>query len=90
MIKLETSLNPRLVNQEEAEQLLRSVSNAAVRQLVEIAYIEVKRRFEELESLPGADFDVLFFMEALKVAFSNIDDVRRILDGEDLASQYDW
>jgi hypothetical protein len=85
-----TDRDPALLFQEEAESFLQSVSDPATKQLLAIAYAEVRRRFEEKKNLPVSDFDLLFFMERMKEFFSKADELRRILSVENLAADWEF
>ena len=80
--------DPVLLYEAEADQFLNSVSDPVIRELMGIAHAEVKHRFQERQGLPSSDFDMLFFLQAVKAFFGKTELLKRILAGEDLAAEY--
>ena len=78
-----------LLRQDEAMKLLKSVEDPITNQLMNMANFEVLRRFLRHEGLPVSDFDLKFFIEAIKDFCSQHDNLRKILDGEDLRAWTD-
>lgn len=86
---MENSNQVILLRQNEAMDLLKSVNNAVTNQLMNMANFEVLKRFMEREGLPTNDFDLRFFMEAMRDFCSQHDTIRKILAGEDLRAWTD-
>jgi len=73
--------NSALINEGEAYTFL-SGENVRTRRLFAIACDEVHRRFDLQTGLPGADFDLLFFVETLSVVFRDQHTLRDIFAGK--------
>jgi hypothetical protein len=80
---------PSMLRGNEAMELLKSVNDPITNQLMNMANFEVLRRFLERDGLPISDFDLRFFMEAMKDFCSQHDTIRKILAGEDLRAWTD-
>ena len=77
-------VKPQLLHEEAAEGFMDRIESSTTRQLIEIPYSEVLRRFSESDRLPSADFDLAFFVEGLFLSCSCQDRIRSILAGGDL------
>lgn len=78
-----TVVQPKLLREQEAQLFVERIENCVTRQLVEIPYREVLRRFTESTRLPKADFDLTFFVEGLFVTYSPHDRIEGYLNGWD-------
>ncbi|HXG06238.1 MAG TPA: hypothetical protein VNI77_02810 [Nitrososphaera sp.] len=78
------SHDANLLRQEEAWELLRSVEDPVVNQLMNRAAFIVTKRFTSENASLAADFDLQFFMEVMRELFTDGEAIRKILDGEDL------
>lgn len=86
---MEDKSYPSMLRGNEAMELLKSVNDPITNQLMNMANFEVLRRFLERDGLPISDFDLRFFMEAMKDFCSQHDTIRKILAGEDLRAWTD-
>lgn len=81
---MQVAVNKQLLRERDAEQFMDRIEVPTTRQLIEIPYGEVLRRFRESVRLPAADFDLAFFVEGLFLSCSCHDRIRSILAGGDL------
>ena len=86
---MENTKEALLLRQDEAMKLLKSVEDPVTNQLMNMANFEVLRRFLHRDGLPVSDFDLRFFIEAMKDFCSQHDNLRKILAGEDLRAWTD-
>lgn len=74
-----------LLRWDEAMRVLEAVDDPITGQLMNMANFEVMKRFQgKDEGLPLADFDLRFFMEVMRDFCSDHDNLRKVLDGQDL------
>ncbi len=69
--------------------LLRSVSDPITNQLMNMANFEILNRFLEGSNLPASDFDLRFFIEAMRDFCGQHENIRKVLAGEDLRAWTD-
>ena len=73
-----------LLRQDEAKQIISSVDDLMVSQLMNLAHFQMVKWYTSSEKPIAGDFDVCFFMEVMREVFSDKETLRRILNGEDL------
>jgi hypothetical protein len=82
--------NIALLRQQEAFERVRLTDDdLALNQLLNRALFHVIKRFQDADTAPISDFDLLFFVEATTDFCSNREVLKRILDGEDLRLMVD-
>ncbi len=79
---------PTLLRYDEAHELLAHIPDKPTKDLLNYSLFFVLKHFWDTGSLPAADFDVRFFLEVLREAFSDHARLIRILRGEDAG--LDW
>lgn len=79
----------RILRWDEAMELLRSVDDLATSQLMNMAVFELVANSDELQKSGVADFDVLLYMKLMLDFCSRHDEMKRILNGEDLRAWTD-
>ena len=75
--------NPQLLREQDAQVFLDRIEDPITRQLIDIPYREVRRRFNESDHLPITDFDLKFFIEGLFLSCSCHHRIQLWLDGVD-------
>jgi hypothetical protein len=72
-----------LLREDQARLFLDHIEDRVTRQLIEVPYREVLRRFGESFRLPIMDFDLAFFVEGLFLSCSCHERIEMYLDGID-------
>ncbi len=78
---------PVLLQEGDGRRFLESVDDPVTQEFMAIAYEAVKRPFATGRELPASDFDLLFFMQAVKNLFGQHQTLRLTLAGK---ADCDW
>lgn len=62
----DTAQHPQLLRWDEAMELLNAVQDPITSQLLAMANFEVLTRFVHTKEFPASDFDLRFYLEAMK------------------------
>ena len=75
---------PEILRQDEARQILLSVEDLTTNQLLNKANMCILSKYMQNRELLMSDFDLKFFLEAMLEFCSDHENLKRILDGENL------